>query len=177
MKTFLSGRKALLYFLAGAVFSAELFLVILTHRSIALTGRQVETLRGSGYRAEAIKESMEKMKDIPKGADLPEEGSRDLAEALLLDAVDRVRARLHATGIKVSDFEESEGTLSLGIEVEAPMRDYKDFAEDMNYLESMIRPWFRVKDLVIRASEESYTYRFSGKAMMPTFGGPGGGSG
>jgi hypothetical protein len=177
MKWPLYGKKALLYLLTGALFSVEVFFIMLTQRSTEQTERHIEALRESSYKVEAMKQSMKEMRALLKGARLGKDVSRETAELILLAAVDRVKARLGATEIKVSDFREAYRALSLEMEVEARVMDYSSFARNMNYLESMIRPWFRIKALVVSRDDEGYKYRLPGPASMAGGGDTGGGGG
>jgi len=166
-------RMELFYCLSGVFFAAALFLTILSLRYGNTITTESRTLRGIGFKSEAMKKSVKDMEALVGTLNLRGEAMGMRPQAAILASLDKIKTRLKASSISVAAFNESGGAVRLGVEIEAPLTDYAAFVREIHYLESMSLPWFRTESIVIAGENDGYIVRVKGEAMMPVEDGSG----
>ncbi|MFQ5480023.1 MAG: hypothetical protein ACE5DW_01960 [Thermodesulfobacteriota bacterium] len=168
MRSLLIKRREFLYCLSGAALAIVLFFALLSYRYRGHLESESKKLQGMSHKGAVMEKAAADMKGLVRRLSAAESGSAVTGREVILASLDEIKIRLSASSMSLSSFDESDGALSIGVEIEAPLGDYADFVRNIHYLESMSTPWFTMQGVVIAAGKDGYNVRLRGVAMMPS---------
>lgn len=147
------GRTAIYHLLAGVALSI-VFIVVLTlyryERSLLTHSKRIEAVRMNTIKLSeetAILDALKKKIDLM----LPSEYNSKSHRELMLLALVGLKTKLNGSEVKVSNFEEAGGELSLKTTLTIPVDDWNILLKDIQYLQAPRLPSFDIKSLLIKA--------------------------
>lgn len=150
------GRTAIYHLLAGLALSI-VFIVVLTlyryERSLLTHSKRIEAVRMNTIKLSeetTILDALKKKIDVM----LPSEYNSKSHRELMLLALDGIKTNIKMSEVKVSNFEEAGGEVSLKANLTIPVNDWNIFLKDLHYLQNLqIRglPFFDIKSILIKA--------------------------
>ncbi len=147
------GRTAIYHLLAGIALSI-MFIVVLTlyryERSLLTHSKRIEAVTMNTLKLSeetAILDALKKKIDVM----LPSEYNSKSHRELMLLALDGIKTNIKKSEIKVSNFEDAGGELSLKTNLTIPVNDWNILLKDIQYLQTPRLPSFDIKSLLIKA--------------------------
>ncbi|MFQ5428406.1 MAG: hypothetical protein ACE5EZ_05435 [Thermodesulfobacteriota bacterium] len=161
-------RREFLYWGSGAFLALVLFVTVLSMRYGEYLDTESKKVRGIIHKTSAMEKSNKDMEGLV-GRLAPGEGGPAMApREAILASLDEIKKRLRASSMSLSAFDERDGAVSIGVEIEAPFGDYDVFVRNVHYLESMSMPWFTMENVLITEGSDAYQVKLTGLALMPS---------
>lgn len=148
-------KTAIYHLLAGLALSIVLVVVTALYRyerGLLADSKRIEAVRVSALK---LKEETARLEALKKRIDviLPSEYNSKSHRELMLLALDSIRTNLEKSEVKVSNFEEAGGELSLKTNLTIPVEDWNILLKKLYYLQNIQTrglPFFDIKNLVIK---------------------------
>lgn len=147
------GKTTIYHLLAGIALSIVLIVVLALYRyerSLLAHSKRIEAVRMNTLKLNeetAALEALKKKIDVM----LPSEYNFKSHRELMLLALDSVKANIKVSEVKVENFEETGGELSLRTNLTIPVNDWNILLKDLHYLQAQRLPAFHIKSLLIKA--------------------------
>ncbi|MFQ5354470.1 MAG: hypothetical protein ACE5DR_05935 [Thermodesulfobacteriota bacterium] len=161
-------RGGSLYCLSGTALAAVLFLTILSVRYTDHLERQSDKVQEIILKTRVMEKTNKDMEELVGRLALTDAGNSMAPREAILVSLDDIKKRLSASGMSLAAFDERDGAVSLGVEIEAPLGEYAVFVRNVHYLESMSEPWFTMEKAEINNDGDGYKVKLRGVAMMPS---------
>jgi hypothetical protein len=164
-------KKAVLFhLLTGAVFSLVFFAVIFFVRyeaSLQGTVKQFEVQKGNYQKMKQASVDIEKvMGQID--ATMPDDYFSKGNHELILNVISDIKENLSDAEVKIIDFKEEGGEISLPVEIKFPVEDYTIMTESIAYIQSFKFPYFLFQDVkIVRDSNSDIICNINGSIRMP----------
>jgi hypothetical protein len=164
-------KKAVLWhLLGGVVFSLILFAVIFFVRyeaSLQSTVKKFEIQKGNYQKMKQATVDMEKVMGQIDDM-MPENYYSKGHRELMLMMIGEIKDNLGNAEVKIIDFKEEGGEISLPVEIKLPVEDYTIMTESIAYIQSFKFPYFLFEDIkIIREKSSDIICNIRGSVRMP----------
>ncbi len=75
-------------------------------------------------------------------------------EGAILSALDSIKSRMEGVSITVAHFDRKDNEMTLPVTLRGPIRDYRNFLDNIGYLQSLVSPLFFIEMLSLSKSSE-----------------------
>jgi len=100
----------------------------------------------------AIREIDEAIVKINK--EIPRNYSEEMTRAEVLYVLDNMKTRFKSYDVSITSIEKKELDITLPVNIVGPVFDYKQFINDVSYLQNLSYPFFLFKDILIEKREK-----------------------
>lgn len=166
-------KKAVLKHLIGGIaFAVVLFVIVFSAR---YGESLVSTVKLFEKQKENYKKMSESVADLEKvmgqidamiPADYYDKGNREI----ILLAIGNIKSKLRYAEVKIEDFKEEGGEISMPMEIHFPVDDYTVMTESIAYIQSYKFPYFIFDGIEVARSKDNseITCNIKGSMRMPS---------
>ncbi|MDO8281786.1 MAG: hypothetical protein Q7U10_04065 [Thermodesulfovibrionia bacterium] len=165
-------KKAVMrHLIGGIVFAVILFVII-------FGGRYGESLVGTVKLFEKQKENYKKMSDSVADLEkvmaqidamIPADYYSKTNREFILLSIGNIKSKLKYAEVKIDDFKEEGGEISMPLEIHFPVDDYTVMTESIAYIQSLKFPYFIFDGIEVARSKDNseITCNIKGSIRLP----------
>lgn len=154
--------------IAGAVLGIVIFVLLFLYRYDENLGRELKMVQAASINIQKMRTEISQIDSLKRKIDLmlpSGYSSRSNKETMLL-TLDNIKDNIAGSEIKIENFEEKGGELSLHADIVVPVSDWRSLVNALKFLQLMKFPYFDIKNVVVEAKDAHPVCKIEGALKM-----------
>lgn len=162
-------KKSLVWHMfAGAVLGIVIFVLLLLNRYDEKLGLELKMMQAASINIQKMRAEIAQIDSLKRkiALVLPSGYSSKSHKETMLLTLDNIKANIAGSEMKIDNFEEKGGELSLNADLIVPVSDWRTLVEALKYLQLMKFPYFDIKNVVVEAKDAHPVCKIEGTLKM-----------
>lgn len=161
-------KSLFLHMLAGVVLGIIIFVLLTLSKYDKSLAQELKLVEAARINVQKMRSEIAQIDSLKRKIDLmlpSGYSSKSHKEAMLL-TLDNIKANIAGSEIKIENFEEKGGELSLNTDIVIPVSDWRTLVNALKFLQLMKFPYFDIKNVVVEAKDAHPVCKIDGALKM-----------